>query len=240
MLSLEPLFDEKPGGAVRFLCVPSSLGLRASSLDAAPYRAAYHLLIGFFRLIQQTIFTLGVNSDSFEEEEELEEIEEFAIASGCSSLPSLLTFLSGEVRRVRPVQGISSFKRAVWSMLREAPSLPASVLASGASRLGLLFLAGDRSGAGKTSVSLGILSSLLEAGLHPRQIAYIKPATQCEGEQPIRAWCQENDVDCVDIGLLFEPLLSLIYLPLLFHNQAPSSSTRVSLGNSWPATKGPL
>jgi hypothetical protein len=47
----------------------------------------------------------------------------------------------------------------------------------------LLFIAGDKSQVGKSSVCLGLLGSLLQLGYKPHELAYIKPATQCESPQ---------------------------------------------------------
>jgi dethiobiotin synthetase len=56
----------------------------------------------------------------------------------------------------------------------------------------LLFVAGDMSQVGKTTVCLGLLQSLLRVGFAPRHVAYIKPATQCESEQLIARWCHDK------------------------------------------------
>ena len=46
-----------------------------------------------------------------------------------------------------------------------------------------IFIAGDRSQVGKSSVCLGLIGSLLKMGYPPSSLAYIKPATQCESAQ---------------------------------------------------------
>ena len=45
---------------------------------------------------------------------------------------------------------------------------------------------------GKTSVCLGLLGALLRAGFRASELAYIKPATQCEEEQLIWRFCAAN------------------------------------------------
>lgn len=50
----------------------------------------------------------------------------------------------------------------------------------------LIMLAGDASGAGKSSVALGLLHLLLRRGYEPKELAYIKPCTQCEGRDTKR------------------------------------------------------
>jgi dethiobiotin synthetase len=63
-----------------------------------------------------------------------------------------------------------------------------------------LFVSGDRSSVGKTSTCLAILVSLIKRGVLPKNIAYIKPVTQCEAEQPISQFCKRIGVTFRDIG----------------------------------------
>ncbi|DBA03888.1 TPA: hypothetical protein N0F65_004578 [Lagenidium giganteum] len=63
-----------------------------------------------------------------------------------------------------------------------------------------LFVSGDRTQVGKSTVCLGIIGSLLAQGLQPDQIAYIKPATQCEAPQLIARFCHQHGIACRDIG----------------------------------------
>ena len=64
-----------------------------------------------------------------------------------------------------------------------------------------LFVAGDRSKVGKSSVCLGLLGCLLNSGYAPNELAYIKPATQCEETQLIEKWCKAKGIaSCVPIG----------------------------------------
>lgn len=65
-----------------------------------------------------------------------------------------------------------------------------------------IFVAGDRSNAGKSSVCLGMLGHLLSIGYPPSSLAYIKPATQCESPQLIQAFCEEKGIACVPVGPL--------------------------------------
>jgi hypothetical protein len=53
-----------------------------------------------------------------------------------------------------------------------------------------LFVSGDRSSVGKTTTCLGLLASLVESGVPPSSLAYIKPVTQCEAEQPVTRYCR--------------------------------------------------
>lgn len=65
-----------------------------------------------------------------------------------------------------------------------------------------LFIAGDRSSVGKSSVCLGIIGSLLRQGYTVDELAYIKPATQSESIQPIQVFCEHYGIDCVPVGPL--------------------------------------
>ena len=64
----------------------------------------------------------------------------------------------------------------------------------------LLFLSGDRSSVGKSSTCLSILAALVTLGVDPSLIAYIKPVTQCEAEQPVTQYCQRVGISHVGIG----------------------------------------
>ena len=68
-----------------------------------------------------------------------------------------------------------------------------------------IFIAGDRSKVGKSSVCLGLLGSLLRSKKYPpSSLAYIKPATQCEATQLVTEFCNRHGIDACPIGpLLF-------------------------------------
>ena len=65
-----------------------------------------------------------------------------------------------------------------------------------------IFVMGSESGAGKSTVCLGILAQLLMSGLTPNQLAYIKPVTQCIEKQAVTLFCQQTKISCIDIGTL--------------------------------------
>jgi len=69
-----------------------------------------------------------------------------------------------------------------------------------------LYVMGSESGVGKSTVCMGILAQLLAAGFNARQLAYIKPVTQCIAKQPVATFCEQTQVPCLDIGnLVFKP-----------------------------------
>ncbi|GMI63018.1 hypothetical protein ScalyP_jg11233 [Parmales sp. scaly parma] len=83
-----------------------------------------------------------------------------------------------------------------------------------------LFVAGDRSQVGKSSVCIGILQYLLNSGFLPIDLAYIKPATQCEEQQPIQLFCEEHSIACVPVG------------PIVYYKGFTREFLKGSLGSS--------
>ena len=61
---------------------------------------------------------------------------------------------------------------------------------------------GSESGAGKSTVCLGILAQLLAFGFAPDQLAYIKPVTQCIAKQSVGLYCEQQKIPYTDIGNL--------------------------------------
>lgn len=61
-----------------------------------------------------------------------------------------------------------------------------------------LFIAGDRTHCGKTTLALGLLGSLLRQGVPASRLGYIKPATQCEAPDLLQAWCKANGIAHVE------------------------------------------
>jgi dethiobiotin synthetase len=63
-----------------------------------------------------------------------------------------------------------------------------------------IFVSGDRSQVGKSTVCLGLLGALLARGMRAEDIAYIKPATQCEAPQLVGRFCAARGIACRPIG----------------------------------------
>lgn len=61
---------------------------------------------------------------------------------------------------------------------------------------------GSESGAGKSTVCLGILAQLLASGFNAAQLAYIKPVTQCIAQQTVALFCEQTKIPYIDIGNL--------------------------------------
>ena len=65
-----------------------------------------------------------------------------------------------------------------------------------------IYVMGSESGAGKSTVCLGILAQLLALGLAPNRLAYIKPVTQCIAKQKVALFCEQTKIPYSDIGNL--------------------------------------
>ena len=65
-----------------------------------------------------------------------------------------------------------------------------------------LYVMGAESGAGKSTVCLGILAQLLASGYSQNKLAYIKPVTQCIAKQTVALFCEQTIIPCMDIGNL--------------------------------------
>lgn len=64
-----------------------------------------------------------------------------------------------------------------------------------------IFVAGDRTQVGKSSVCLGILGTLIQKmNYPPSSLAYIKPATQCEETQLVTTFCIKHGIDACPVG----------------------------------------
>lgn len=63
-----------------------------------------------------------------------------------------------------------------------------------------LLVAGEKSQVGKSTISLGVLGALLEAGYQASELAYIKPATQCVKSTVVARFCESHGITYVHIG----------------------------------------
>lgn len=65
-----------------------------------------------------------------------------------------------------------------------------------------IFVAGDKSQVGKSSICLSLLGTLLQNGIPPSLLAYVKPATQCEETQLVAHYCKNMRIECCPVGPL--------------------------------------
>lgn len=87
---------------------------------------------------------------------------------------------------------VSSVRAQVTTVPREASDSQQEAIR--------IFVSGDKSSVGKSSVCLGLLGSLVSMGYDPSSLAYIKPATQCEAPQLIQTYCESVGIPCVPVG----------------------------------------
>ena len=130
--------------------------------------------------------------------------EEYIVSIGATELPVLVTYAFGiPVRRsyiFSPLPFINVPQSDIASTERTLHSL-GSILCQGNNGSALILLiSGDRSSVGKSTFSLFLMASLLQLGFSASSLAYIKPVTQCEAEQPISLYCKKNNIACQGIG----------------------------------------
>jgi dethiobiotin synthetase len=65
-----------------------------------------------------------------------------------------------------------------------------------------LYIMGSGSGAGKSTVCMGILAQLVTVGYAPSELAYIKPMTQCTDQQAVTQFCERMNISHRGIGEL--------------------------------------
>mmetsp|Transcript_3699 Transcript_3699/g.5730 ORF Transcript_3699/g.5730 Transcript_3699/m.5730 type:complete len:486 (-) Transcript_3699:274-1731(-) len=135
-----------------------------------------------------------------------DEAEEFIVSLGASSLPALAVFCNGQLVNVlsekeTPLEDslrLISMQDLICNSSSNKTSLTNLIRARNAPLL--LFISGDRSSVGKSTFCLYLLAALLRQGLNPDDVAYIKPITQCEAEQPVVKFCNFMGVRCRGIG----------------------------------------
>eukprot|EP00930_Biecheleria_cincta_P090900 TRINITY_DN80389_c0_g1_i1.p1 TRINITY_DN80389_c0_g1~~TRINITY_DN80389_c0_g1_i1.p1 ORF type:complete len:358 (-),score=55.62 TRINITY_DN80389_c0_g1_i1:19-1092(-) len=111
-------------------------------------------------------------------------------------MPGKHYFLNGKLAEnaaVNPV-GVETGKEAT---IQEATDAIKSILSNTGGSCIRIFVAGAVSHVGKTSVCLGILAALRKAGLKSQELAYIKPATQCEAPDLLSKWCASEGIENV-------------------------------------------
>ena len=123
-----------------------------------------------------------------------------------SKLEALLTCNSGDYKNLATDME-DTLSRLFDSDGKLRPSSPKQKLAQPKIRRTTepavrLFISGDRSQVGKSSICMGILGALLKTGKYlPSDLAYIKPATQCEQTQLVQEFCKSKGITaCVPIG----------------------------------------
>jgi dethiobiotin synthetase len=130
------------------------------------------------------------------------------------SLPSVAYFVNGKLGRMQELSDLAVTEAAASTIKYEAlmqfhahnkilgPHMPLhrSAELMQTAQIGQLFLSGDRSSVGKSSMCLAMLVTLLKRGIDPSALAYIKPVTQCEAEQPVTQFCNRVGIANRGIG----------------------------------------
>lgn len=139
-----------------------------------------------------------------------DDIEEYAIYSlNLSELPCVVLYSEGSIQQIISYLERFSICNTLQSVLRNKPincfdsnyeKVVNALLSSAIDEPIHLFVSGDRSSVGKSTICLAILASLLKLGFSGDQLAYIKPSTQCEAEQPVTRFCTKNGIDNNGIG----------------------------------------
>eukprot|EP01084_Bolivina_argentea_P300483 518137_1 len=90
-----------------------------------------------------------------------------------------------------------------------------------------LYISGDRSAVGKSSVCAAIIHSLITNKiLKPSEIAYIKPMTQCIKPTNVSRYCLMNKIDCIPIGPI---VFKKGYTSEIIDNKHGSKESRLQL-----------
>ncbi len=141
----------------------------------------------------------------------MHQMETFVIEKGARSFPCLaiyqrreMTFFSSglsDLSEVSRALSATAFTYAsTASLATKSQSLSSLVHNASSSQPARLFISGDRSSVGKSTCCLLLLASLIHAGVQPEELAYIKPITQCEAEQPVVKFCDEKGIANRGIG----------------------------------------
>lgn len=158
-------------------------------------------LEGRLRPRSYLVFTMMIRISSAEEEHIINRLN-------VQSLPSIALYKRGSLSIVRALSdggGITDLMHASLAndkILEYYPQNNTTAFLNDYFRgnLGRLYLSGDRSSVGKSSMCLAILVSLLKRGVDPASLAYIKPVTQCEAEQPVTQFCNRVGIANRGIG----------------------------------------
>lgn len=105
-------------------------------------------------------------------------------------------FVNGKLAENASVNPVSE-EISKEAAMQEATDTIKSILSSTGECCIRIFVAGAVSHVGKTSVCLGILAALRNAGLESQELAYIKPATQCEAPDLLSKWCASEGIENV-------------------------------------------
>jgi hypothetical protein len=140
----------------------------------------------------------------------LQQAEDFILSLGAMSLPSFALFHQTTLLSIISLDNNNSLSSILtqFSSLLSSPSSSSShpsrlfktFLQNYAGPSLRLFISGDRSSVGKSTSCQYLLASFLSLGFLSSSLAYIKPVTQCEADQPVIQFCAEQGIACCGIG----------------------------------------
>lgn len=140
---------------------------------------------------------------------------------GVKELPVVVTFLRQESRELRYQSIVCGNIPVIHSnLMRNEAGAPSKIIEILAETSGTkLFISGDRSQVGKSTTCLGLLARLVRLGMPSSKLAYIKPVTQCEAEQPVSRYCKATGIEHAPGPVVFYKGFTRAFL----NGQTPSS-----------------
>jgi hypothetical protein len=124
------------------------------------------------------------------------------ISLGATALPCVAVFQQGNITSLfsEKEQSLESFLEQMNPMPSSQQSILSFFQRYSGDQAVRLFISGDRSSVGKTTTCQYLLASFLGLGISAQDLAYIKPVTQCEAEQSVVRFCEEQGIACCGIG----------------------------------------
>lgn len=184
-----------------FVVLFSGCWQQNTKLSALSQIASTHSAV----LFSSVLFTVDITVSTDLEQYVVEELK-------VKTLPVAAVFVNGKLYYIQPVGTFNIVENSDISalltgkqVLQTTPNVDYldKLLINekfSSELVGTVFVSGDRSSVGKSSICLTIISSLLAGGVSPNDIAYIKPVTQCEAEQPVARFCNQMGIENVPIG----------------------------------------
>lgn len=134
-----------------------------------------------------------------------------------STVPVVVAYCNSCVYSVQYNTNVNSIISSFEKMIRESENIvlePKYVdcdYSMSYQNFGMLYISGDKSAVGKSTTCLALLASLLAIKIpdkhgdsvslfKPEDLAYIKPATQCEADTTVAKYCRLMSIECIPIG----------------------------------------
>lgn len=124
----------------------------------------------------------------------------------CDELPVVVQYRNGQLIYQSPLSSLYDVNRdslnyACAAYANECDYISSLFAPSECpAPIGQLFISGDRSSVGKSSVAVALLAALIKHGVSPSALSYIKPVTQCEAQQPVTRYCYRVGIQEESVG----------------------------------------